>query len=95
MFFVIIKMVCHDTWVGCLDIKINMENIRMSHPKRDTPKANLQIVECMNYISISGEIYSEILRQQYSLYSTFSCLLFRYYVEIRRSEWEKDKDFKV
>ena len=57
--------------------------------RHDITKANLQIEEWTNKISIAGEIYSEILRQQLLLYSTSSCPLFRDYMETRRSEWEE------
>ena len=54
MFFVIVKMVRPDTRAGCSDTKSNLENMKISHFKNDITKANLQISEWMNYISISG-----------------------------------------
>ena len=65
----------------------------MSHFKHVTPKSNMQIAEWMNEISIAGENYSEIARQQFTLYSTSSWTLFKDYMDTRRSEWEEDKDF--
>ena len=47
----------------------------------------------MNEISISGENYSEITRQQLTLYSTSPCPLFKDYMNTRRSDWEEDKKF--
>ena len=41
--------------------------MKMYHLKHDIAKANLQIVEYMNEISISGEAYSEIVRQKLTL----------------------------
>ena len=61
--------------------------------KHDNPKSNLQIAEWMNKISISGENYSEIVRQQFKLYSTSSCPLFKDYMDTRSSKWEEDKGF--
>ena len=52
MFFAILKMVRPDTCAGCSDIKSNLENTKMSHFKNDIPKANLNITEWMNEISI-------------------------------------------
>ena len=54
IFLVIVKMVQPDTRAGCSDIKYNPENMNMSHFKHDTPKANLQISEWINEISIAG-----------------------------------------
>ena len=45
MFFVIVKMVRPDTCAGCSDIKSNLENIKMSHFKHDTPKSKPYITE--------------------------------------------------
>ena len=47
----------------------------------------------MNEIYIVGDTYSEIVRHQFTHYSTSSCPLFKDYMETRRSEWEEDKDF--
>ena len=63
MLYVIIKMVRLDTHTWCSDIKYNMENMNISHFKHDTPKAKLQITECMNEIFFAGGKYSEIVRQ--------------------------------
>ena len=41
MFFVILKMVRPDTHTGCSDIKYNLEKMKMSNFKYDTPKTNL------------------------------------------------------
>ena len=49
----------------------------------------------MNEISIDGGKYSEIVRQQFTLYSASSCPLFKYYMETSRIEWEEYKDFTV
>ena len=57
MLFVIIKIVRPDTRVELPDIMKNLEAARMSLLKHDTPKANLQIAEWMNKISISLETY--------------------------------------
>ena len=73
-------MVRPDTCVGCSDIKSKLEKMKMSHSKHDIPKANLKIVECMNEISIAGETYSEIVRQQFNLYSISSFPLFKEYM---------------
>ena len=43
MFFVIVKMVWHDTHAGCSDINSNMENMKMYHLKHDILNANLDI----------------------------------------------------
>ena len=45
----------------------------------------------MNKISIDGENYSEILRQQLNFYSTSACTLLKDYMYNSRSEWEEDK----
>ena len=37
MFFVIVKMVWPDTHAGFSDIKPNLENMKVSHFKHDTP----------------------------------------------------------
>ena len=58
MFFFIVKMVQPDTCAGFSDIKSNLENMKMSQFKHDISIANLNIVEWMNEISISGETYS-------------------------------------
>ena len=70
MFFVIVKMVRPDTQSWCLYINYNLENMKMSHFKHDIPKYNLQIAEFMNEIYVSGETYSESVRQKLTLYST-------------------------
>ena len=93
MLSVIVKMLRPDTRAGCLDTKYNLENTKMSHLKHDTPKDKLHIAESLNEISISGETYSEIVMQQFTLYSTLSCPLFKDYMETRRSEWEENKGF--
>ena len=59
--FVIVKMLRPDTRARCSDIKYKLENMKMYHLKHDTHKANLQIKEQINYISITGETYSEIV----------------------------------
>ena len=41
IFFVILKMVRPDTHTGCSDIKYNLEKMKMSNFKYDTPKTNL------------------------------------------------------
>ena len=48
MFFVIVKIVQPGTRAVCLDIKYKLENMEITHYKRDIPKANLQIAEWMN-----------------------------------------------
>ena len=85
MFFVTVKMVRPDKCAEFSDIKSNLENMILSHFKRDIHKANLQIAEWMNEISIAEETYSEILRQKFILYSTSSCPLFKDYMETSRS----------
>ena len=57
MLFVIIKMVQPGTLARCSDIKSTLNNTKMPHIKHETPKANLQILEYMNEIFISGETY--------------------------------------
>ena len=59
----------------------------MYHFKHD------KIAEWMNEISIYGETYSKLVRQQIKLYSTSSCSLFKDYMETRRSEWEEEKEY--
>ena len=54
MFFVIVKLLRPDTRAGCSDIKSKLENMKMFHFKHDIPKAKLNILECMNKISIAG-----------------------------------------
>ena len=61
--------------------------MKMSHFKHEIPKANLQIAEWMNEISIAGETYSEIVRQKFTLYSTSSFPLSKDCMYTRRSEW--------
>ena len=61
-------MVRPNICAGFSDIKSNLENMKMSHFKHDTPKSNLKIAEWMNEVSIYGEIYSEILRHKFTLY---------------------------
>ena len=58
MFFVVVKKFEPDIRTGRSDIKFNMENMNMSQFKHDIPRSNLNIVEWMNEISISGETYS-------------------------------------
>ena len=82
------KKVQADTRKGCSDIKYKPEKMKMYHFKHEIPKANLQITECMDEISIAGETYSEIARQKFTLYSTSSCPIFKDYMETRRIEWE-------
>ena len=53
-FFVIVKMVNHDTCTGLSDIKTNMDTRDMSQFKHDIHKTNIQIAECINYIYIAG-----------------------------------------
>ena len=89
MFFVIVKLVRPDTCAGCSNIMYRLENMNMSHFKHDIPKDNLHILEWMNEISITGETYSEIVRQKFTLYFTSSLSLFKEYMETRRSEWEE------
>ena len=61
--------------------------------QRKKKKANLQISERMNEISIYVETYSEIMRQQLTLYSTSSLPFFKDYMETRINECEEDKYF--
>ena len=93
MLFVIVKIVQPDTCSGCSAIKSKLENMKMSHSKHDNPKANLQIAEWINDIPITGETYSEIVRQKFTHYSTLSCPIFKDYMDNRRSEWEEKTDF--
>ena len=65
----------------------------MYHFKYDIPKANLQIAEWMNSISIAGETYSEIARHKFTLYYTSSLPLFEGYMDTRSIEWEEEKYF--
>ena len=67
--------------------------MNMSKFKHVIPRANLQISELMNKISIAGENFSEIARQELTLYFTLSWPLFKEYIDTRRSEWEEYKDF--
>ena len=87
-FFVIFKMVRPDTPAVCSDIKSNLESVNMSQFEHNISKANLQIAEWMNEISISGETYSKIVRQKFNPYSTSSCPLFKDYMNTRKSEWD-------
>ena len=82
----IVKIVRPDTHVGCLDIKKNMVTMRMSNFKYDIPKAKLYIAEWINEISIAGETYSEVVSQQFNLYSISSFPLFRDYMETSGSD---------
>ena len=50
-------MVHPDTHAGFSDINKNMETMKMYQLKHDIPKANLQIVEQINEISIYEETY--------------------------------------
>ena len=59
-FFVIVKMVLHNTRTGWSYIKSKMDTIEMSQFKHDIPRYNLQIVEFINEIFIAGETYWEI-----------------------------------
>ena len=68
--FFIVKMVRPDTHAGCSTIKSKLENTNIPEFKYDIPKANLNITECMNEISIDGETYSEIASHKLNLYST-------------------------
>ena len=95
MFFFIVKMVQPDKHSGFSDIKSKTKNMNMSHFKHEIPKANLQIEVWMNGISIDRETYLEIVSQQFNLYSTSSCPLFKDYMDKQRSEWEEDKEFKA
>ena len=47
----------------------------------------------MNEISIAGKSYSDFSRQQFNLYSTSSCPLYKFYMESRSIELEEDKEF--
>ena len=67
--------------------------MKLSQFKHDIPRANLQIAEWMNEISIEEETHSEIVRQKLKLYSTSSCPIFRDYMETIRSEWEEEEKF--
>ena len=57
MTFVIVKMVRPDTHAGSPDIKYSMENMKIFQFKHYIPRANLQITEWMNEISIARETY--------------------------------------
>ena len=81
-------MVLPDTHAGCLDIKTVRETISMSQFEHDILIGNLNIAEWMNEISVAEETYSEFLSQNFNLYSTLSCPLFKDYMDTRRSEWE-------
>ena len=87
VFLVIVNMVRTGTPKGCSDIKTNTETTTMYQFKHYTPNSNPQIVEWMNKISIEVESYLDIVRQQFNLYSTSSCPLFRDYMDTRKSEW--------
>ena len=50
IFFVIVKMMRPDTRVGFSDTNYNLENMKISNFKNNTPKSNLKIAEWMNYI---------------------------------------------
>ena len=67
--------------------------MKLSQLKHGIPRANLQIAEWMNEISIEEETHSEIVRQKLKLYSTSSCPIFRDYMETIRSEWEEEEKF--
>ena len=58
-------------------------------------RENLHISEWMSEISISGETYSEILRQKFNLYYTSLFTLLRDYMVTRRSSWGEDKEYKA
>ena len=60
MLFLIVKMMQPDTHAGCSDIKYKLENMKMSHFKREIPKSNLQIEKWMNEISIVGEKFRNV-----------------------------------
>ena len=77
IFFVVVKMMRPDTRARCSKIKKKFETMKMSQFKHDISKANLNIIEWMNEISIALESYSEIFRQKFNLYSTSSCPLFK------------------
>ena len=51
--------------------------MKVYHFKYDIPKANLQIAYPMNEIPITGETYSQIVRQQFTLYYNSSCPLLK------------------
>ena len=80
---------------GCSDIKKNLETTKLFQFKYDIHKENIQIEEWTNKISTAGETYSNIARQQFNLYSTSSCLIFRDYMYTRRSEWFEEKEFSL
>ena len=61
IFFVIVKMMRPDICAGRSYINMNLENMKLSQLKHNTPKANTHIAECINEIYISGEYYSEIV----------------------------------
>ena len=56
--FVVVKNVLPGTHARFSDIKSDLENMKVSHFKHDTPKANLHILLWMNDISTNGETYS-------------------------------------
>ena len=90
--FVIVKMVRPDTHAGWSDIKYKPDTTNMSQFKHNIPRANQQILEVMNNISIPRETYSEIVRHKLNLYSTSSWTLFKDYMDTKRSEWEEYKE---
>ena len=65
----------------------------MSQLKHDVSNKNLHITEWMNDISISGDNYYKIVSNKFNLYSSYSCPLFRDYMDNLRFEWDEYKEF--
>ena len=68
-------MVRPKTRSGCSEIMYKLETMDISHLKHDILKSKMKIMAWMNEITIYGETYSEIVGQQFNLYSASSCAL--------------------
>ena len=88
MFFVIVKIFWPATHTELSYNKSNPDKMNMSQFKHDITRSNLQIAERMKKISIVGENYSEIARQEFNLYYTSSFPILKDYMDNMRSEWD-------
>ena len=86
-------MVWTDTRAGCSDIKINVDTMNMYQFKHDVSKANLQVAEWMNKISIAVETYPKIARRGFNLLYSYYCPICRDYTDTRISKCEEYKYF--
>ena len=68
IFIVVVKIICPDTRAEFSYINTKLKIMKMYQFKHYIPKDNPCISECMNGVSISGEHYSETLRNKLNLY---------------------------